>query len=490
MNAKKVFSIIIVLLLVSAGCDLIDGTGAENPNLTLDEAASQPNSAAAIVTGLNRRMAYIYGGTQPNTTFLTVAELTTDNYVNRATFFNQNVDNGQFRDSDVDINGAQFHMHRLRELAKFGLTTVLENDPDAAGTEQEAEMHFHKGWAHLLIAETFVTLPAEPQGVPILPEDQFQLAIESFTAANQVHPKASYDLALARAHYGLGNAGQAVSYAEAVLAADPDFVRFVRFDGLNAPGSSFENAVYNRQTFNDLQPLPRLDFLDPKYGGEPGTAVTPIPIQKAEEAYLIISEAQLAQGANGVAPAQQTLLNLLALVHTRPVELIDDSQEGRVGTAVTVQRPNRSDYLVAAEPGAPLRAGLVLDRTNSTPTPRISGTSVTEDMIINAVTPDEALYTLYLIRQEIFFGEGRRMFDLGIRWPVSENEALNNENITDEQRLPFIPSYLPSNYGDMNRFQDNGIDEDGNRIETDSYEAVILIDMNRVLVASRGNRFN
>jgi hypothetical protein len=483
---KKTNLLLITLLigLIYVGCDLVDGTGVENPNLTLDEAASQPNSAQALVTGLNRRSAFLYNS------FLTTAELTTDNYQNRATFFNQNVDSGQFRDSDSDINGAQFQINRLRETALFGLNTVLQNDTGAQGTELEAEMHFFLGYSHLMAAENFVALPAEPAGVPQSPDTHFQAAIAAFSAANQVSQHISYDLALARAHYGLGNRGEAVSFAQSVVSADPDFVRYIGFDGINGPTSTFENAVYNRQTFNDLQPLPRLDFLDPKYGDEGGTSISSIPFMKTEEAHLIIAEAQLASGSNDLAGAKQTMLNLYALVQTRPVDEIDERAEGRVGTSVEIQRPNRSDYLVASEAGAPLRAGLVLDRTQNTPTPRISGTSVTEQMINDAADISEALYVLYLMRQEIFFGEGRRMADLGVRWPVSENEALNNPNVTAENRMPFVPSFIPTPFGDMNRFQDTGIDAEGNRIEAASFEVTMLVDMNRILVQSRGNKFD
>lgn len=479
---KKYISYIALITLVYVGCDLVDGTGTENPDLTLDQATAQQNSAQAWVRGLDRRIAILYNS------FLTTAELTTDNYVNKATFFNQNVDNGAFRDTDSDIIGTQFQFARLREEAVFGLADILDLNPEAQGTELEAEMQFYKGYSHLVSAEVFVALPAEGSGVPQTPETHFQAAIEAFTAANSINSSPSYLLGLARAHYGLGNQSEAVQFAQAAINASPNFIRFVEFDGVNGPTNTYQNAVYDRNSFNDLQPLPRLDFLDPKYGDLGGTDESPIAFQKSEEAFLIIAEAQLAD--NQLNDAKQTMLELLALVDSRPIEDVDEGAEGRVGTGADTQRPNSSQYVIASEPGAPFREGLVLDRTASTPTPRVSGTSVTSDIVNDIATVDDALYYLYLLRQEIFFGEGRRIADLGIKWPIGETEALNNPNVEDSQRVPFIPSYIPSNFSDMDTFEDSEVDEQGNSIDAGVFEVVITVDMNRVLVENRGNRFN
>ena len=72
------------------------------------------------------------------------------------------------------------------------------------------------------------------------------------------------------------------------------------------------------------------------------------------------------------------------------------------------------------------------------------------------------------------------MFDLGIRWPVSEVEELNNENVTEADVQPVIPSYIPTPYVSMNEFE----------ADFDSFEVTIQIDMNRVIAEQRGNIFN
>lgn len=380
----KKLILLTTLVTIYSGCDLIDGTNVVNPNLTLDAAAAQENSATAWVNGLAQRNAVVYNS------FLVTAELTTDNYQNKATFYNQNVDVGTFRDIDNDFNTAQRNIAQLREQAEYGLEIVLANDVSSAGTALEAEMHFYKGWSHLMAAETFVALPGDGGGVPLTPEEHFQLAIESFTNANNTVADVSYDLALARAHYGLGNQSQAVSFAQAVITADPDYVRYIQYDGVNGPTSTIESAVYDRQSFNDLQPLPRLDFLDPKYGDLGGTNESPVAMMKVEEAHLIIAEAQIADGTLPL--AQTTMQNILALVNTRPTRVIDESEEGRAGTvnAGADIRPDTSAYSVRASASDAFIDSLVLDRTATTTIPTLSGTSVKVADILAVTNANEA----------------------------------------------------------------------------------------------------
>jgi len=471
---RKLALTLMAIIFVYAGCDLIDGTNVVNPDLTLDEAVESANSAERWLTAIERRSAIVMNN------FLTTSELSTDNYVNRNTFFNQNVDDGVIRSIDTDIENTNFHFARLRNQATFGIETVIpDNDPGAAGTQIEAEMYFYLGYAHLLAAENMTSLPAEPEGAPQSPAAHFELAINAFNQANSIVADPSYDLALARAYYGAGNQQQAVQAANAAIGNAPeDYVRFIEFDGVNGPTSTFELAVYVRQSFNDLQPLPRLDFLDPKYGDLPGTQISPIPMLKMEEAHLILAEAHLAD--NNLDLAKDKMLDIIGLVDARPTRAFNETEEGRVGNPGFSQRPNSSDFVVRADENSPFREGLILDRTAETIVPTISGTSVTTDMVDALSDGTEALRTLYLLRQEIFFGEGRRMFDLGVRWPVSNVEALNNPNVTDSDTQAVIPNYIPTPYFTMNEFD----------ADFDSFEVTVAIDMNRVIATQRGNRFN
>jgi hypothetical protein len=78
------------------------------------------------------------------------------------------------------------------------------------------------------------------------------------------------------------------------------------------------------------------------------------------------------------------------------------------------------------------------------------------------------------MRQEIFMSEGRRMTDLGIRFPVSQVEMQNNSNITLANIKAVIPSYIPLSLG-MDDFT------------YDKVTGVVTIknDMNKIIVQNK-----
>jgi hypothetical protein len=97
----------------------------------------------------------------------------------------------------------------------------------------------------------------------------------------------------------------------------------VRFDNKNGVLNGAQEAIWS----DWFQPLPRLDFLDPKYFQMNSDDQCPITIAKAEENYLILAEAALA--ANNLDEAKAQLTNLLGLVKSRPVQTdINDQLEG------------------------------------------------------------------------------------------------------------------------------------------------------------------
>ena len=83
---------------------------------------------------------------------------------------------------------------------------------------------------------------------------------------------------------------------------------------------------------------------------------------------------------------------------------------------------------------------------------------------------NSALELLYLMRQEIFFAEGRRPADLGIRLPLCEVEAANASNGA-EYTQAWIPSFIPLN-GGMDDFT----------IDQQAMTVTIAHNMNRVIV--------
>jgi hypothetical protein len=139
--------------------------------------------------------------------------------------------------------------------------------------------------------------------------------------------------------------------------------------------------------------------------------------------------------------------------------------------------PNTADTKVAFAPGEPLRTGYVLTRTEgNVAVPTISGTSVTQTDIDAIGSVDDGLYLLYLMRQEIFIGEGRRMEDLGIRMPVAQTEVLSNPNAQSgaDYTTAQIPSFIPTGFG-MDAFEYDPV----------AKTVVISHDMNRVLVDNK-----
>ncbi len=468
---KNIILTTFLAVAVFASCDLIDGTGVENPNLSLDGAKELPNPATAFVNGLQEQLA-----TMANNC-ITTQELATDNYVNVQSFYNQNVDVGTYRDIDTDFRNCQFGIATLREQAEYTLTEVVPIDPNAQGAALEAEAHFFKGIANLWSGEIFTSLPDDAVAPAVGPTTHFNTAIADFTAALAIDSdNVGYLLARARANYNMGNQSAAVADANAAIAADAsgDYVRYILFDAVNGPANTFQNAVHDRGNFDDLQPLPRLDFLDPKFFDIDGTTDSDIPLVKIEEAHLILAEAELADG--DLPGARTAMTNVAALANSRATSTVDDANESRNGDGTVAQRPNDGTYTVRASASDPFVAGHVIERTTTVETPSISATSVEAAEVAALATNEEALTMLYLLRQEIFFGEGRRMFDLGIRWPVAEREARINPSIEASDRTATIPSYLPP------------------IVEFDAYtisgtEVTIQHNLNRTIATGRGNRF-
>lgn len=433
---KHFYALLLIIML--AGCELFDPTqGVENPNITFSKIVGKPGSTATWINGQERQLAIVYNALVVN------LELASDNYVNTRTFYNQQFDGLNFSYQDVTVNTLQFSIADLRQSAVTGLEEIAPRDAIVTD-EQIAELHFFKGWAELLAGEIFVALPLVPKGIAATPVQNLQAALSDFEEAETIDPtNVSYKLALARTYYALGDKVNAVAKANEALALSTTFTRTVAFDALNGPANTMQNALYDRGTFDDLQPLPRLDFLDPKYYSRSAGVASPTYFQKIEEAHFIIAEAQLSD--NELANAQTTLKTLRALVATRAIESFNDRGEGRTESNPG-SRPDNDAVTVRASATDPFRSDLVLTRSVGTVSVAVvSGTSVTDAMIDGAATEDAALEVLYLMRQEVFIAEGRRFFDLGLRLPISEVEKLSNSNITAEQTVGFVPTFVPTN---------------------------------------------
>lgn len=444
--------------------DVVDYKEVENPNLSEASVVGQPNSASIWLTGLERQLALVFQET------LTLAELGSDNYVNTQTFFNQFMDGLEIQITDPDMRDTQRDIQRLRELAVFGINSVGPGDPNYDGAT-EAEFNYFEGLSYLFSAMYFSALPQEPVGVPVTASQHYQNAITAFDAAIAISAKPEYYLAKARANYYLGNKSEAVNAANNALSLSSSFDRTVMFDESNGPSNTFESALYQRATFDDLQPLPTLDFLDPKYSFLDPNEDAPVHYMKAEEAYLILAEAALSD--NDIAAARTNLNSLLDLIATREVRNIDDSIEQR-SQVDEGSRPDDASVVVNG------RSGLVLSRQDgNVDVPSVSGTSLTAADVSAMQDDDAGLVLLYRTRQEVFIAEGLRFVDMGVKLVIDENEILLNENINegDLGTTPVIPSFISAIVGDL----------DAITYDAGAGVATTVLDLNEILVANKSS---
>lgn len=463
------------LALSCASCELLQPDGIINPNVDEETFLNTPHAMTSWVNGANRSFATIIGS------YVELTEILSDNYFNNYSQSSKVFDFPTILYTDLDVTNLQRYVGVLRETAIQGLEKVAV--ADAATTDaQRFNLYYIKGYSYLLAGEYFRALPVEEGGEVKEWRENLQLAVQTFTESldytDDTDDRAFINTLIARAYYRLGDRTNAVQYANAALALSHDFVRQVEFDGENSVISSIQTYLYGGTYGTSFQPLPRLDFLDPKYFQKSSsTEARPICIAKAEEPYLILAEAALAD--NDLGGAKALMKTLLALVQSRPVETgIDDQLEERYNGGYKVY-PNSSAYRVAASPADELRSGLVLDRQapHLISIPYISGTSVTTAMIDTPTTVDGLLEVLYLMRQEIFMAEGRRAADLGIRLPVCETEAANTPSAAAYTEAQ-IPPFIPLNQ-DMDAFE----------MDTDAKTVVIKYNMNRVIVQNKATEY-
>lgn len=492
MRKTAIFSLLFVGALGFAGCDLLSSQNVENPELTQEQALSNPDPLERWTTGLDRQLAIAINRTVDWTS------IATDNYENTNTFYNQIVDDLDLNNQQTDIEDSFFSLHDLRSSALFGKNTVVPAD-DSPSAEDIAELDFYFSMAHIMLGETYHASPLTDNGTTASSSEHFEVAIDSLQNIidSGNGDQVAYRLAQARAYYNNGNLPMARQRANEVLNMDSDFIRFQDFDPQNTDPEGetddnvMENALYDRQGFDDFQPLPRLDFLDPKVATE-DPQDSPMPLLKAEEAHLILVEAELAEGD---IPGAKTQMNeLLTLVQNeRDSRTIDESIEGRTEENPG-SRPDTTAVEVRASDSDPYRSGLVLNRNENTSVASVSNTSITNTMVNNLSNSDAAAAweMYYLLRQEIFMAEGRRFATIGLKAAVPFTEADINPNITpgSDPTEPIIPDYIMDAVnGDggtaptLDSFSYTEADE--NMGTNGTFEATIDINLNRVLANNR-----
>ena len=451
-------------------CDLLTPDDIINPNVSDDTFLGSANAMQAWVNGTNRSFAEAMGN------YCLLMEILSDNYFNNYSRSSQVFDIPRILYTDTDVADLQRHIGTMREMADYGINTVAA--ADAATTRSDLfNLHYIKAFSFILGGEYFRGLPDAEGGEIKTWKEHMNTALTVLDSALEYadtdEDKAFVHTLKARTYYRLGDSVNASAEASASLELSSDFLKQAVFDGTNGVNNPVQEAIWDTW----FQPLPRLDFLDPKYFQLSATEQRPVNLAKAEENWLILAEASLAD--QNEAQAKVYMRQLLDLVKSRPVqEGINDQLEERYNGGYK-RYPDNSAYKVAASEGEPFREGLVLDRKAPAlvSIPYVSGTSVTEEMIGGTSGIDETLALLYLMRQEIFFAEGRRVADLGIRLPVCEVEAANTPSAADYIEA-LIPSFIPLNYG-MDSFT----------MDDDAMEVTVAYNMNRIIVENKASEY-
>ena len=479
-----VFALGIVFSL--AGCDFLDPTNVDNPQTTEEELLADDQPASALLPGVRAQFARALNAVVVTSAF------GSDSYSIQGTGVG-----GTDLDYPRDINsqtnavsstgalGAYWNLQELRALADYLLDVVVPLDSTATD-DLLAETRYYRGMAFLMQGENFVGLPVEVDGEPVPAGQLLERAAADFTQARELGLPADLDLralaALARTHRALGNDAETAQFAADALAfGGDDFLEVQEYDreliGSNI-GNLMQDYLIDR-SIQEAQPLPRLDFLDPKYL----TDESAIPVAKAEEMHLLLAEVALAGG--NLATARSRMTSAIEL--TEAPDRLDvpyDDGDSRFDLQFNV-RPSSAEIVIRADAESPYEEGLVLTRPGEVETPTISGTSVTADEVDTAPDRTSLLRLLYRLRQELLFLEGRRLHDLGIRLPMMEREIDTNPNTDagDFGTTVVVPDYVPAE-NEIDLYTPVELyDGDGNLAVT---EVTILHDLNRLLAAERG----
>ena len=469
-----VLRLLLLATVMVAGCDFLDPTEVENPRTTDDDLAQAEEPTAALLPGLRAEFARLVN------TAGVLPEVVSDNFSIHGTGLDGSYDfprdiSPTVVNSTGDATGLYWHSQELKALATFVLEDIAPNDETAAAADL-AEAYYYRGMAYLTLAENFSAAPLEVDGAPVSASQILQLAIADLNQAGAFGVATT--AALARAHRMAGDRGAAVSAADAALGADPGFAFLQEFDASSIDNTAWAFLV--SRALQEMQPLPRLDFLDPKYL----VRTQGISVAKAEEMHLIKAEAALA--GNDLEGARTSLSAAITLANSRSSEqFVDD--DPRLNADLSI-RPRNASIRIRADADSPYREGLVLTRPGQVVQHTISATSLDADSVGSLATADELWHSLWLARQEIFFLEGRRMSDLGIRLPMMRREVDANQTISqgDPGTQVVVPSWIPAS-NQMDVYSPESLyDADENLTTTD---VTMAVDMNKVLAANGASPF-
>jgi tetratricopeptide (TPR) repeat protein len=454
------------------GCDFLDPTNVENPLTTAEDLARAAEPTRALLPGVRAQFARALNGT------IVLTEVVSDNYSIHGTGLNGEYDFPRnvvpnIVNATAPSVGLYWNLQELRALATFVLEDIAPGDQTATSA-QLAEVHYYRGMAFLLLGENFPAAPLEADGAPVAAADLLQRALadltEALTRAGSGEFADRARAAIARAHRTAGNASQAAQAAQAALnAAGNSFVYTQRYDATSISNQAF--VFTTQRALKEMQPLPRLDFLDPKY-----TALdAAVPVAKAEEMFLILAEVALVGGQ--LTTARGHLVSAIDQAQRRPRVNFNDN-DARNNADLSI-RPRSASIEVRADANSPFRSGLVLTRPGTISVPTISGTSLSADSVATLTGQEDLWHAFHLARQEIMFLEGRRMSDLGIRLPMMLREIDANPNISDGSpgTTVVVPSFIPAG-NNMDLFTPAAV-------QPGTTQVTMTVDVNRILARER-----
>ena len=467
--------LLLVATVAVSGCDFLDPTAVENPRTTADDLAAAENPTASLVPGLRAQFARMVSSGS------VLTEVVSDNYSIHGTGLNKEYDSPRamtptVNNSTSTATGLYWNAQELKALANFIIDTIAPGDATATA-EQIAEAHYFRGMALLTLGENFSHVPVERDGAPVAADGILDLAVADLGQASSMGTRVT--AALARAHRARGDAGAATTAAAAALADDDDFVFLQEYDATSIDNDP--HAFLVTRALQEMQPLPRLDFLDPKFL----TREAGIAVAKAEEMHLILAEVALA--ADDMGTAQTELGNAIRLAQSRETaDFVDE--DPRLSADLSI-RPRDASITVRADPAGDYREGLVLTRPGTITQHAVSGTSLDADSVEALATEDEVWHAFHLARQEILFLEGRRMSDLGIRLPIMAREIDSNPSMAlgDPGTSVVVPGYIPAGDG-MDLFTPATLYDDEEELV--ATEVTMNVDMNRVLADNRVTPFS
>lgn len=391
---KHYILLLLALLLPLSSCELLLPDEVQNPNVEASDFATSPQAMKVWVNGVNANFAVAVA------TFAEYTGLLSDDLMNNSSRSSKTYDQLDIHYTDGEVASLSTHVGKMLQMTDFGLRTIAQND--ALTTQHDLfTLHYIRAYAYLLGGENFVALPKEARGEVLEANGLLRQALVELEAAAPLATTAADEalvlLLQARAARSLGQLTEAASYARRSLQKSNDLVVGVQFDALNGFGNSLHEYVAS----NLFTILERMQFQAQKFPMAEYWNQS-LSIAKSEEVHLILAEAAVNEGH--VDEAREHLHALLALVATRPASV-----------SMTSVTPADLEPLTEARP---------------------------------------MLETLYLLRQEVFFGEGRRSSDLGIRLPMSEVEYNEQGQLPAHYTQPVIPAYLQSIRTEIDQHQD------------------------------------